>query len=119
MRQSPQLRSLRRTSLLNSLAFKPQYKDFVCNHIAKTINKCLAHPVIDPNTGVALEYIQLIKHPDPAIRKLWGNYFCNELGRLTQGYKNGVQFTNCCEFISYRDIPTHKKPTYARTVAEV
>ncbi len=79
----------------------------------------LANPVLDEATGRSMEYRHLIQHPDPQVRKRWSNAMCNELGRLAQGYKNQVQFTNCIHFIAFSDIPPDKLPTYARIVAEL
>ena len=53
------------------------------------------------------------------MQRIWSFAICNELGRLAQGYKNNNEATNCIEFISFDDIPTNKKSTYARIVAEV
>ena len=66
-----------------------------------------------------MEYRQLINSPDANVRITWSNSFCNELGRLAQGYKNRVKYTDAIEFIHFNEKPTNKKATYARVVAEV
>ena len=118
LRRSPRLQQANtrrrqpQQALLARLSTKPQYRDFILNHVTKTINyiqQHIANPVLDQSSGKTLEFRDLINHPDPAIREVWSNAFCNELGRLTQGYKNQVQFTNCCKFIKHSEIPTHKK----------
>ena len=53
------------------------------------------------------------------MQRIWSFAMCKELGRLAQWYKNNYEATNCIEFISFDNIPTDKKPTYARIVAEV
>jgi hypothetical protein len=91
------------------------HKDYVANYIEQHY----AQPVLDPVSGRSLEYKHLCKHKDPTIKKTWESAMCNELGRLSQGFKNRVQYTNCLNFISHSEIPSHKRPTYARIVSEI
>ena len=88
-------------------------------HITKIFQQYAAHPVINILTGKSMEYKDLIKHADKQIQKIWKGSMCNELGRLTQGFKNKVKATNCCEFIFHHDIPNDKRATYACIVAEI
>ena len=118
LRRSPRLQQRQRRSLLVNMVHNPKYKDFTTNFVQKQVKLLLAQPVLDPNTGKYLEYRDLLKHPDEKFRKLWIEAMCKELGRLAQGYKNG-EATNCIEFIHPSQIPSNKKPTYARIVAEL
>ena len=61
----------------------------------------------------------MIDIPNKRIREIWALAFCNELGRLTQGFKNKVKGTDCCVFIKFQNIPKHKRATYARIVSEI
>ena len=98
----------------------PKYKEFVLNYATKCVRQqFMANPVIDPTTGKQMEYRDLSKHKDKKIREIWARAFCNELGRLTQGFKNRVQGTNCCTFIKFANIPKNKRATYARIVSEI
>ena len=118
---TPQLRRskrLQRKRLLNRLASKPQYRDFIVNLVLK-YKFPVAHPVLDPLTGRMMEYRDLLKHPDPQVRQLWERGMCRELGRLAQGFGGSKEATNCIQFINFNQIPTHKKATYARIVAEL
>ena len=79
----------------------------------------MANPVLDPLTGRSLEYRHLITHNNPETRRIWANAFCNELGRLVQGYKQQVTGTDCIDFIEFHQIPKNKRATYARIVSEI
>ena len=65
-----------------------------------------------------MEIKELLHHDNPEIQKIWNNSTCNELGRLAQGFKNRVQFTDCIKFIHYSEVPKGYRPTHARIVAE-
>ena len=105
------------------LATNEKYRDFLQNHIQKKIqtwpSQFLAQPVLDPQTGESLEYRDLINHPNKKLRDIWALAMCKELGRLAQGYKSYGEATNCIEFIKVSQIPSNKKATYARIVAEI
>ncbi len=62
------------------------------------IPKHFAYSVIDPTSGIAKEYKQLIK--DPATAKLWTRSFANELGRLAQGVGDRLKGTDTCLILS-------------------
>ena len=119
LRRSPRLRKLRTHHLLSHLIQTSKYHDFMLNHVEKKMNKYFAQPVLDAATGKSMEFRDLLKHPDPKIRKRWALAFCKELGRLANGYKEHKEATNCIEFITHKEIPANKRPTYARIVAEL
>ena len=49
----------------------------------------MANTIIDEGTGVAMEYIQIIKNPP--LRLVWIKSFANEIGGLTQGVSSRVK----------------------------
>ena len=59
-----------------------------------------------------LKYKQLIKSKDKAV---WQSGMCNELGRLSQGFKS-IKGKNTIFFIRKNKIPKSKRVTYARIV---
>jgi hypothetical protein len=72
--------------------------------------------VVDPTTGAALSYTKLHEGPDGSH---WERSMANEFGRLAQG--NGTSMptgTDTIFFISHRDVPANKTPTYAKIVCE-
>jgi hypothetical protein len=74
-----------------------------------------ANAVVDPATGLALEYNQLRLGPDS---KLWIQGATNEMGRLAQGLDSSdLEGTNTIHFIKHTDLPTGRKATYLRVVA--
>ena len=64
-----------------------------------------------------MAYRDLIKHPNPVIRKRWQNAGINEFGRLAQGY-DGSEGLNVVTFIAKSDMPNGKRATYARYVVD-
>ena len=50
--------------------------------------------------------------------KVWGEALSNEWGRLVQGNKQGVAYTDTITFIKYTDVPTNKAATYASFVCD-
>ena len=73
---------------------------------------------IDPDSGITLtNYKEIIKRP--ALRKLYVEAMCKELGRLSQGYGETMG-TNCVKWMAPEDIPeipqdltkTHAKIVY-------
>ena len=77
----------------------------------------MACPVINPDTGVSLEYRYLIQGPD---KDIWVKALANDLGRLAQGVKDRMPTDNSTIFsIHPSEIPTHKKVTYCRLVVDI
>ena len=66
-------------------------------------------------SGVAQEYIHLVKDPD---RNFWEISFANELVKLAQGIST-VKGTNTGIFISKTQVPKDKKVTYGKIVCEL
>jgi len=62
-----------------------------------------------------LKYKQLIKTKDRAV---WEQGMCNELGRLSQGYKT-IKGKNTIFFIAKSKVPKGKRVTYARIVCAI
>jgi hypothetical protein len=77
----------------------------------------LANAVIDPDTGTAQEYRQLIA--DPKTRDVWLHSAANEFGRLAQGVKTRIKGTNTINFIHRSQVPTGRTVTYARFCANI
>ena len=87
----------------------------------------LAYPVTDEDTGAALEYRQLKRHPKLA--PIWSNSYSNEMGRLCQGVGNGdkgpsnqrVKGNDTFRVTRHADIPKdrRKKIAHVRVVCEV
>ena len=50
--------------------------------------------------------------------EIWTQALSNKLGRLAQGNDNGVEFTDCFEYIYKHKIPKDRKVTYANFVCE-
>lgn len=65
-----------------------------------------------------MEYKQLITNT--TTKHVWENSFCNEIGRLTKGYKNKVTGTETMYFINFQEIPQNSKQyiTYGRIVVD-
>ena len=74
--------------------------------------KGFALKAINPDTGALCEHKQLRESSDG---KHWEISFCNEVGRLFQGYKD-IKGTDTCKFIHKKDVPTDRKATYIRVV---
>ena len=73
--------------------------------------------VIDPTTGVSLEYRHLVKGPTKAI---WGNSFANEIGQLAQGVRTRMPSgTNTIFFIPKDKVPAGRTVTYERIVSKI
>merc|ERR1712086_843943 len=79
----------------------------------------LAYPVTDENTGAALEYRQLKRHPKLA--PIWSNSYSNEMGRLCQGVGNGdkrpskqrVKGTDTFRVTRHANIPKDRRKEIA------
>ena len=77
----------------------------------------MACPVINPDTGVSLEYRHLIQGPD---KDIWVKTLANVFGRLAQGVKGRMPTGNSTIFFIHpSEIPTHKKVTYGRLVVDI
>ena len=71
----------------------------------------MACPVINPDTGVSLEYRHLIQVPD---KDIWVKALANNFGRLAQGVKGRMPTGNSTIFFIHpSDIPTQKKSPMA------
>merc|ERR1711884_654926 len=57
----------------------------------------------------------LLKHPDPAIRKIWENSSEKEFGNLFQGYGN-TKGMDVLEFIHKSEVPPNQRVTHPQTV---
>ena len=79
----------------------------------------LAHPVTDEETGKALEYRQLKRHPKLA--RTWQHFYSNNMGRLYQCVRRGTKGpksqrvagkdTFCV--MRYADIPCNRQKEIA------
>ena len=79
----------------------------------------MAAAVLDGDTGKLLEYRHLMKNPK--YKKIWGNSFGNEVGRLTQGMPGRIskeKGTNTMFFVKQNEIPQDRQRdvTYERIV---
>jgi hypothetical protein len=75
----------------------------------------MAHAVLHPKTGVALEYWSL--STDPTTTVTWVRSFANEeVGRLAQGVTNRVQGTDTIFFIPFAAVLSDCTVTYGRIV---
>ena len=75
----------------------------------------LANAVLNQETGKMEEYRKLAKGKD---KKYWNNGMFNELARLAQGSKAQQKTgTDTVVFKHPKALPSHKKATYARIVA--
>jgi hypothetical protein len=79
----------------------------------------MAMAVLDPDTGKAMEYRELIK--SPKTKPTWTRSFSNELGRLAQGVGDRLKGTNTIFFIKHDDVPQDRRKdvTYGRIVVDV
>ena len=96
---------------------------YATEQLAKTpahpiyFKKYMACPVINPDTGVYLEYRHLIQGSD---KDIWVKALANDFGRLAQAVKGRMPTGNSTIFIIHpREIPTHKKVTYGRLVVDI
>ena len=77
----------------------------------------MACPVINPDTGVSLEYRHLIPGPD---KDIWVKALANDFGRLAQGVKGRMPTGNSTIFFIHpSEIPSHKKFTYGSLVVDI
>ena len=80
-----------------------------------TIPPYFANAIIDPETGDALEYHQLIKRDE--YKQRWMASFTKELQQLAQG-NNDIKGTDTIFFIPKHQVPTGRKVTYGRIVVD-
>ena len=77
----------------------------------------MACPVINPDTGVSLEYRHLIQGPD---KDIWVKSPAKDFGCLAQDVKGRMPTGNSTIFFIHpSEIPTHKKVTYGRLVVDI
>ena len=77
----------------------------------------MACPVINPDTGVSLEYRHLIQGPDTDI---WVKALANDFGAFSTRCKGRMPTSNSTIFFIHpSEIPTHKKVTYGRLVLDI
>ena len=86
-----------------------------------------AMAVFDESTGKMMEMRDLLRHPDPTVRKEWETSVANELGQLlicifktTNNGKSRVgDGHDTFHFIHKSQVPQKKKVTYARFYCDV
>ena len=76
-----------------------------------------AGSIWDEELNKWMAYRDLIKHPNPKIRRRWEQAGNNEFARLAQGYSD-VEGMNVITFIARWEMPKDKKATYARYVVD-
>ena len=96
---------------------------YAAGHLSQTpahpkhFHEHMACPVINPDTGVSLEYRDLIQGPD---KDIWVKSLANDFGRLAQGIKDKMSTGNSTIFfINPSEIPAHKNVTYGRLVVDI
>ena len=111
-------RSQTRTQQCNHIQTQPSSKTMLITPEMDGIPTFpLTNAVIDPDTGTAHEYRQLIA--DPKTRDVWLHAAANEFGRLAQGVKTRIKGTNTINFIHRAQVPTGRTVTYARFCANI
>lgn len=72
----------------------------------------VTNSIVDPLTGVSIEYAQLVKGPDKA---KWIHSCANEVGRVANGVGTRMPSgSNSIRFIKHTYLPTDCRPTYLR-----
>ena len=96
---------------------------YATDHLAQTpehpihFHEHMDCPVINPDTGVSLEYRHHIQGPD---KDIWVKALANDFGRLAQWVKDRIPTGNSTIFsIHPSEIPAHKKVTYGRLVVDI
>ena len=64
-----------------------------------------------------MAYRDLMKHPNPKIRRRWEQAGMNEFARLAQGH-GGVEGMDVITFIARHEVPAGRRATYARYVVD-
>ena len=87
--------------------------------LEKEVQQAMA--VMDQSTGKMMNYWQLLRHKDPAIRKAWELSSANEYGRLANGIGGRVKGTNTIKFIRKTDVPADRRRdvTYGSFICNV
>ena len=128
--QPPQLRYNRNTNVNPTVTHRAQTHENSANTIQKTLHmgnfmqEIFNHPqqeqrcnaIIDPVSGVSLEYRHLIKNVKTKLT--WNRSFANELGRLANGVGSRIKGTNTIKFIPKTLVPPGRKVTYGRIVVD-
>ena len=96
---------------------------YAADHLSHTpahpihFNEHMACPVINPDTGVSLEYLNLTQGPD---KDIWVKALENGFGCLAKWVKYRMRTGNSkIFFINPSEIPAHKKVTYGRLVVDI
>ena len=96
---------------------------YAAEHLAKTpahpihFKKHMACPVINPDTGVSLEYRHFIQGPN---KDIWVKALANDFGRLSKSVKRRMPTGNSTIFFIHpSEIPSHKKVAYGRLVVDI
>ena len=102
----------------HSAAVPHRYRNAAMNHIIrKETEREFANTVIDPTSGTALEYADLITNVET--RAVWEHSAANEFGRLAQGVGDRVEGTNTIHFIKRSQVPADRVVTYAKFVCSI
>ena len=72
------------------------------------------HHITCETTGKILGYRDLVKIDAP----VWTHYMCNELGRLSQGWKSHAG-TDIIKFISHKEKLKYRRATYVIDVCNI
>jgi hypothetical protein len=97
----PKHKTLHYNKSSNNLPLIPTWYDF-------------AFAVTDPETGEALEYKELLTHSNDEFRQQWQESAANEFGRLAQGIKGRVEYTDAIDFIHFHEKPKTKGYLWTR-----
>ena len=77
----------------------------------------IANSVLHPVTGATQTFRELIN--DPATAKTWNQRNTNEVARLAQGLTGSkVEGPNTIFFITHKDLPEGRKPTYLNIIVD-
>ena len=95
-------------------------KFLTANHLSSNASKkynfqAFLHHIYDDD-GKKLNIDKLIT--DPTTAPTWSKSLENELGRLSQGFKNRVTPQDALDFIRFSDVPQERKVTYANFVCD-
>ena len=74
----------------------------------------VAHHITCETTGKILGFREFVNMDPP----VWTNSMCNELGRLSQGWKSH-DGNDTIKFIFQKDKPNDRRATYVRAVCDV
>ena len=110
--------SMRVGETLNAISEIPHDNSPNKNIISSTYPRKPWYPVVnhiydESGRGETLDSLRASIHGN-----VWEEAFSNEWGRLAQGNKQGVAYTDTITFIKYTDVPTNKAATYASFVCD-